>query len=59
MRWPSSLAQLAVAQCPVASFGIACRSRIGRTLNQVKGDKVNKSRVWPQTRRYGAELDGG
>ena len=59
MRWPSSLAQLAVAQCPVASFGIACRSRIGRTLNQVKGDKVNKGRVWPQTRRYGAELDGG
>ena len=48
MRWPSSLAQLAVAQCPVASPGIACRSRIGRTLNQVKGDKVNKGRVRPQ-----------
>ena len=59
MRWPSSLAQLAVAQCPVASPGIACRSRIGRTLNQVKGDKVNKGRVRPQTRQDGAKLDGG
>ena len=59
IRRPSSLAQLAVAQCPMASPRIACRSRIGRTLNQVKSDKVNKGRVRPQTRRDGVELDGG
>ena len=59
IRRPSSLAQLAVAQCPVASPGIACRSRIGRTMNQVKSDKVNKGRVRPQTRQDGAKLDGG